>query len=409
LLSVEYPGEVPETILTDAGHVRQAVMNLVGNAVKFTQRGSVRIAASFLPEWRGDQPAVKIEVIDTGIGIREEVLAQLFEPFMQGDISVSRKFGGTGLGLAISRHIAHMLGGELTVTSAFGRGSNFCLIVPTGNLEGVAMLQQPAEVEAETADKAEPIGENLDGIRILLAEDGYDNQRLIEAILRKAGAEVETVENGRLALAKAESEPFDLILMDMNMPEMDGYEATRELRDRGYAKPILALTANAMSEDSQRCLDAGCSEHLAKPINRTQLIQAIAAHVGNAPAADVPKSDAMENLPGTEDPPMVSQYADDEEIAEILGGFVGGLAGQIDAMHAAHESGQHDALRRLAHKLKGAGGSYGYPCLTAVSGTLEEAAKACDASAEVAALDAVAAMSLAIQRGYDKFTCTTGA
>ena len=120
-----------------------------------------------------------------------------------------------------------MLGGELTVTSVFGQGSNFCLIVPTGSLEGVAMLRQPAEVEAETADKAEPIGENLDGIRILLAEDGYDNQRLIEAILRKAGAEVETVENGRLALAKAESEPFDLILMDMNMPEMDGYEATR--------------------------------------------------------------------------------------------------------------------------------------------------------------------------------------
>ena len=163
-----------------------------------------------------------------------------------------------------------------------------------------------------------------------------------------------------------------------------------------------------MSEDGQRCLDAGCSEHLAKPINRVRLIQAIAAHVGNAPAADVPKSDAMENLAGTEDTPMVSQFADDAEIAEILGGFVGRLAGQIDAMHAAHESGQHDALRRLAHKLKGAGGSYGYPCLTAVSGTLEEAAKACDASAEAAALDAVAAMSLAIQRGYNTFACTTG-
>jgi histidine phosphotransfer protein HptB len=139
------------------------------------------------------------------------------------------------------------------------------------------------------------------------------------------------------------------------------------------------------------------------------LIQAIAAHVGNAPAANVPKSDAMENLPGTEDPPMVSQFADDEEIAEILGGFVGRLAGQIDAMHAAHESGQHDDLRRLAHKLKGAGGSYGYPRLTEACSTLEDAAKASNKHAEAAALEAVAALVRAIQRGHLEYSRAEGA
>jgi PAS domain S-box-containing protein len=406
-LLVEYPGEVPETIVTDGAHLRQAVMNLVGNAVKFTQRGSVRIVTSFLSEWREGQPAVKIEVIDTGIGIREDVLAQLFEPFNQGDSSVSRKFGGTGLGLNISRHIAHMLGGELTVTSVFGQGSNFTLIVPTGSLEGVAMLQQPAEIEEQAAgDAAEPIGENLGGIRILLAEDGYDNQRLIEAILRKAGALVETVENGRLALARAESEPFDLILMDMNMPEMDGYQATRTLRDHGYAKPVVALTANAMSDDCRQCLAAGCNEYLAKPIDRAQLIRTIAAQVCRQAAVDRPTPGPAENSPPRGEGPIVSQFADDPEIAEILGGFVERLADQVEAMRTECESGRHEDLRRLAHKLKGAGGSYGYPGLTKHCGALEEAAKSSDPRAEAAALDAVAALSQAIQQGYRELSCT---
>ena len=220
-------------------------------------------------------------MIDTGIGIREEVLPQLFQPFNQGDLSVSQKFGGTGLGLAISHHIAHLLGGDLTATSAWGQGSTFTLTVPTGSLEGIRMLQHPTEMEHETAGHVwQPAAEDLQGVRVLLAEDGFDNRELIRAILQRAGAEVETAENGRLAVAKAENDPFDVILMDMNMPEMDGYEATRLLRDRGYRGPILALTANAMSDDCERCLAAGCDEYLTKPIDRVRLIQTIAAHVG---------------------------------------------------------------------------------------------------------------------------------
>ena len=285
--SIEYTGAIPETILTDGARLRQAIINLAGNAVKFTEEGSVRTVASFLSEGWDGQPALRIEVIDTGIGIREEVLPQLFQPFCQGDAAVSRKFGGTGLGLAISHHIARLLGGDLTATSVWGQGSTFTLTIPTGSLEDIRMLQRPTEMEHETAGHVwQPTAEDLRGVRVLLAEDGFDNRELIRTILQKAGAEVETAENGRLAVAKAESSPFDLILMDINMPEMDGYEATRLLRDRGYGGPIVALTANAMSDDSNRCRTAGCNEYLTKPIDRALLIRTIAAHVDTKAAAE---------------------------------------------------------------------------------------------------------------------------
>ncbi len=408
--SVEYPGEMPETILTDGARLRQAIVNLAGNAVKFTERGSVRIAASVLPEGIGGQPAVRFEVIDTGIGIREDILPHLFQSFEQGDAAVSLKFGGTGLGLAISRHIAHLLGGDLTAASAWGQGSTFTLTVPAGNLQGVHMLQHPAEMMQESAHKAwELTAEDLKGVSILLAEDGYDNRELIKTILHAAGAEVETVENGRLAVDRAESESFDLILMDMNMPEMDGYEATRLLRDHCYEKPILALTANAMAGDSDQCLAAGCNEYLAKPIDRARLIQTIAKHVGKEPAADF-RFERREG-PGVNGEGygvnseevfdmIVSQFIDDPDMAEIIQGFVGRLAGQLGAMRQTLADGQHEELRRLAHKLKGAGGSYGYPSLTDACKVLEDAAKLQDHAAAATALDTVATLIHAIEKGY---------
>ena len=233
----------------------------------------------------------------------------------------------------------------------------------------------------------------------MLAEDGYDNRRLIKTILRKAGAEVESVENGRLAVARAEAEPFDLILMDINMPEMDGLEATRRLRDHGYTRPILALTANAMSADVVRCLEAGCNEHLAKPIDRLQLLQTIAAYVGRKIADGADAAGPTPEL-SRDDEAVVSQFADNPEIATILGDFVERLAGQVDAMREAHAAGRHEELQRAAHRLKGAGGSYGYPSLTDACKLLEDAAKAGDNAAAGAALEAVAALGQAIQIGY---------
>jgi PAS domain S-box-containing protein len=401
-VTVEYSGEMPETVLTDGDRLRQAVINLAGNAVKFTDSGGVRIVGSFLGQWRDNQPAVRIDVIDTGIGIRAEVLPHLFQPFGQGD--VSRKFGGTGLGLAISRQIAQMLGGELNVASVFGEGSKFTLIVPTGNLDGIAMLQRPAETILDApVHKLQSQTTILDGVRVLLAEDGYDNRELIEMVLGRGGATIASVENGRLAVERALTGTFDVILMDINMPEMDGLEATRMLRKSGYDRPILALTANAMTGDADKCREAGCNEHLSKPIDRLQLIHTVAKYAGRQTQE---YQEQVVPLPATvmpnDDEALISQFVDDPDIVGVLKGFITRLENQIDAMHQAFVNGRFEELQRHAHKLMGAAGSYGYPTLTSTAKVLEDAASSQDAMAVGAALDDLDRLAHAIEKGNNR-------
>jgi CheY-like chemotaxis protein len=303
---VRYAGPLPETIQTDSNRLRQVIVNLVGNAVKFTENGSIRIVVSFLPQWRSGQSAVSVEVTDTGIGIHQEALPRLFQPFMQAESSTTRKYGGSGLGLAISRQIITALGGELTAHSAFGKGSTFTLTIPTGDITGIKLLQSPGEVtcEDETGTRWTPAAAAvLWGVKILLAEDSIDNQKLLCAVLSNVGAEVEVVENGRLAIERVQTIAFDVVLMDMNMPEMDGYEATRRLRDGGYQGPILALTANAMAGDREQCLAAGCNAHLAKPIDRKQLIETVAQYtIAKTSQAEVPTTNQSRSMnPGQSD------------------------------------------------------------------------------------------------------------
>jgi PAS domain S-box-containing protein len=287
-LKLEFAGPVPKTVLTDMARLRQILLNLVGNAVKFTETGSVRIVIG-LADREAPQPKLVYEVVDTGIGMTAAQADNLFQPFQQAEASTARKFGGTGLGLAISKRLAVFLGGDITVSSQSGQGSTFALSIDPGPLEGVALLDQPNEAIAAPA--AIPASGNpLPNLncRILLAEDGPDNQRVISFLLTKAGAEVTTVDNGRKALETALAAfrgrrfddprtPFDIVLMDMQMPVMDGYEATRRLREEGYTGPIIALTAHAMADDRQKCLDAGCDDYATKPIDRAALLGTIAA------------------------------------------------------------------------------------------------------------------------------------
>ena len=402
-LSVEYVGELPGIIHSDAARLRQALMNLVGNATKFTKEGAVRIVVSFLPEWRDGEPAVRIEVIDTGIGIAPEKLSGIFDPFAQADSSTSRKYGGSGLGLTITRRIVELLGGELTASSKPGEGSTFAIIVPTGNLDGVRFLRHPSEaISEEGTDAQDSPGKLLLGVRVLLAEDGIDNQRLIATVLRKAGAEVEIAPNGQVAVEKARSKDFDVVLMDVQMPLMDGYEATRTLRRQGYKRPIVALTAHAMSGDRRRCLEAGCDDHLTKPIDRTRLVHAVADFAGKQSPVDEAPGEKAPTEPTDGQDVLVSDLDDDEDLREVIDEFVVSLPEQVRAMREAMENNHFDELRRLAHQIKGAGGSYGYPSLTNAGKSVEQAAVARDTEAACLALNALAHLCAAAVRGRSR-------
>lgn len=271
--TVDFEGALPESIESDPTRLRQILTNLLGNAVKFTREGSVELKIR-LVENEADTH-LEFEVRDTGIGIAEAQLGTVFDPFAQADDSTTRHFGGTGLGLAICRRLADRLGGAVRVSSEPGSGSSFVLRIDPGPIDRDALVEgfEPRLQEAETEDVAQLCGSG----RVLLAEDGIDNQRLIRAFLERAGYRVEVVATGVDAVAAgldslAREEPFDLILMDIHMPQLDGYGATRQLRSAGYPGPIVALTARAMKGEREECLAAGCDDYASKPIERVRLL-----------------------------------------------------------------------------------------------------------------------------------------
>jgi len=273
-------GDLPDDILSDPTRFRQILVNLIGNAVKFTQTGNVHVSLRRMIELHS--VSLVCEISDTGIGMDEEQLARLFAPFTQADMSMTRRFGGTGLGLTISRRLARLLGGDISVVSEPGRGSTFTLKLPLTEARDLPPHMPALTPLAPAAGVGSP--KLPAGCRILLAEDGVDNQRLLSYVLRSAGAQVTVIENGRLAvdsalLARDQQEEYDCILMDMQMPVMDGYTATLLLRQSGISCPIIALTAHAMSSDRQKCLDAGCSDYASKPIDRKALVLLIQQHL----------------------------------------------------------------------------------------------------------------------------------
>lgn len=263
---------LPPTFVCDPVRFRQILVNLVGNAIKFTPQGTVNISVKWLEPFtvRG---RLAFTVADTGIGMPDEVLRELFQPFVQADTRMTRKFGGTGLGLAISQRLARLLGGEIQVTSTLGVGSTFTVEFPCPGEPAPLTYSLPvSETTAGTA--VQPSG-SLGGMKILVVDDAADNRKLLCFHLKKAGADYETAENGQEALEKianAANHPFDVVLMDMQMPVLDGYAATAQLRQRGDQTPVIAVTAHAMAGDREKCLQAGCSDYLTKPIQRDVLV-----------------------------------------------------------------------------------------------------------------------------------------
>jgi signal transduction histidine kinase/ActR/RegA family two-component response regulator len=268
-----------KTAVTDPTRLRQVLTNIVDNAIKFTAKGSVTVSARLIPGFHKSS-LLQFAVKDTGIGLTRTEQARLFQPFSQADSSTTRRYGGTGLGLALAQKLAKALGGEIFIAeTAPGKGSTFIVNVDSGLKEDENDSLSPA-VRLNVVAR---VGQSdLAGLNILVAEDAIDNQELIRRILHRAGAMVDLVGNGAEAVERALAYSYDLVLMDIQMPIMDGFDATKELRKRGFGQPIIALTAHAMREQVDQCLRAGCDDHLSKPLSVDGLLKIVAFYTGRA-------------------------------------------------------------------------------------------------------------------------------
>ena len=319
--------------------------------MKFTDTGQVAVQVSYRPKAK----QMVFVVTDTGIGLTFEQQQAVFEPFTQADATTTRRFGGTGLGLAISRQLAEMLGGSITLDSAPGKGSSFTLTINAepdgGDMRtdlSVRADVSPTGIPASSADTVPA----LSG-RVLLAEDNPDNQQLIALYLENAGIEVVIVDNGKYAVEHALASDFDLVLMDMQMPEMDGIEATRLLRATGYGRPILALTANATAGSRELSREAGCNGFLTKPIERAHFYPALSSYLIQGNAAES------------------SPVTDSAEYRALAQQFVRSLPERVAHMQAMVERLQWKQVASTAHQLKGSAGGLGYPGIGEIAAEIE--------------------------------------
>jgi len=372
--------DVPSLLRGDPGRLRQVIINLVDNGIKFTDHGEVLIRVC-LDKHDDESITLQFTITDTGIGIAEESRNALFAAFTQVDASTTRKFGGTGLGLSISKQLVEMMGGKIGVESTEGKGSTFWFRATFGRqTSGIDPVEKPIVTAHSIADKKKH------SMRILLVEDNITNQKVALAILAKFGWSAHAVANGLEALESLGHVPYDLVLMDCQMPEMDGYEATRRIRSpesavRNHEIPIIAMTANAMQGDRQKCLAAGMNDHIAKPVNPQELMRVIEKWFlktdspnadQSSPALPQQKENQVFDKKG-----LFERLMQDEElIKDIIEGFLEEVPGQIAALSEALEKKDADLIRRQAHTLKGASASIGASAMQETAYQVELAAKA---------------------------------
>jgi signal transduction histidine kinase/CheY-like chemotaxis protein/HPt (histidine-containing phosphotransfer) domain-containing protein len=370
---------LPAQIRTDVTRVRQCVINLVGNAIKFTRQGHIYLKVS-LQEIE-NVPFIRFDVEDTGIGIPTDKQEEIFETFVQADSSTSREFGGTGLGLAISKRLAELLGGQLTMTSKVGKGSVFSLIIPTGvDVTKQPFLDRHNMVSHIEAGEDEVKQAKFSG-RILVAEDARTNQVLIKSLLKRLDLKVTIAEDGNEAVQQALTEQYDLIFMDIEMPNMNGYEATKAIRKEGLETPIIALTAYAMKGDDEKCFAAGCDDYISKPIEHNKLLQTLSKYLseGNidmnqridsvkseveqlnqlcseTSTADTTPAEPVDDQYGEVpvDFVLIKQIYDDEEVLkETVKVFLEDAPQAIELLAEAIVSRDSRNVKMYAHKLRG--------------------------------------------------------
>lgn len=390
-LDFQIQGDVPDSIHSDPARMRQIVTNLVGNAIKFTDRGGVTVVVR--ASVKDGELRFAFDVADTGVGMKPEALARIFEAFVQADTSTTRKFGGTGLGLSISQKFARALGGDITVTSTLGEGSVFSVVVNGGKDADVEWLDGDEVLSAQSSVGVEKHASWVfPKLRVLVVDDGPENRELVKLVLEEFGISVDEAGNGRAGADMALKGDYDVVYMDIQMPVMDGFSATRLLREKGYETPIIALTANAMKGFEQQCLDAGYTGYFSKPIDIDKFVAELAERVGAEPAdetdleqqgdvAEAPNEATATPLAETPRlPPIRSSLPDEQErFAKLIRRFVDRLREQMDAIEQAWSERDFEQLAKLAHWLKGAGGTVGFDVFTEPAREFEAAAKLADA------------------------------
>ena len=379
-LRTEFRSGLPKTIQSDPTRLKQIITNLLGNAIKFTENGAVTIGTEMVNE---PHPALRVDVMDSGIGMTAEQQAKIFDTFSQADQSTTRKFGGTGLGLSISRRLAEALGGSLTVSSEPGVGSTFSLTIPVSAADKLEVVSPQQILDARVQEGSQPVADKLIRLpnkRVLVVDDGDANRRLIELVLSRAGADVSTGENGRDAIEALAEQDYAMVFMDMQMPILDGYSATRQIRSAGRKTPIVALTGNAMKGDREKCLDAGCNAFLSKPVDIDKLLQLAATFLGEEEVVETPTAPTEKQHQTEPEMPIRSTLPlDDDEFREIVVDFVDRLETRLDGISQSLAAADFESVRFDAHWLKGAGGTVGFPDFTEPARALESAAKRSDA------------------------------
>ncbi len=408
-LNLDFPDPLPEKICSDPVRLRQVVTNLVGNAIKFTSDGGVLVSVSIVHN--GPATFLKIDVADTGIGMNQQQLEKVFEAFVQADSSITRRFGGTGLGLAISKKIVEALGGELTVASEEGKGTVFTALVHAGEVDLSRTITFEEFLKSEKGSSSSRTLKqfHLGAKRVLVVDDGDSNRRLVRLILEKAGCQISEAVNGQEAVEKVLAGDFDIVLMDMQMPIMDGYQATKKLREMNFDRPIVALTANVLADDEKKCHEHGCTGFVAKPIDMDILIQTIAdllgielieSHEPDAPAPNplalAPPQKSVANPPAASRAIHSTLPTDEPEFMEIVVEFTKTLRLKIAEMRAAANANAHQTLSELAHWLKGAGGTCGFEEFYEPSVALEKLAKAEESSKYDTSIQFLEALSQSI-------------
>jgi signal transduction histidine kinase/CheY-like chemotaxis protein len=369
-LALRVEGQTPALMRSDPTRLRQIITNLVNNAIKFTDEGSVELSIR-----TEDGGALAIDVADSGIGVPEDKLEAIFDPFVQADTSVTRKFGGTGLGLPISRRFARLMGGDIRVTSRPGKGSVFTVTLELGDVKQQRMLSPEEAYEAARAKtEQEEWTWRFEPAHVLVVDDGVENRELVRLVLEEAGLEISEAEHGLAALEASQRTAFDAILMDMQMPVMDGFTATKKIREVGVTTPIVALTANAMKGFERECIQAGCTAYLTKPIDIGALLECLGGFLNGTRVLQSSEAEKRRDLALPSAGPLISRLADNPKLQPTLVRFAARLGEKLGEMDVALNRADFGALSELAHWLKGAAGTVGFDDFTNPAAALEQAA-----------------------------------